>query len=204
MSTQQNLFVLYPPGVGGNHFANMLSLGKNFAKRFSDNSYDNPVKHNTFLAHHFSSVPQFDVDIISKNLKVLTQQNNVFAGHWLAYHVFNKSGLAKHFANKKFFCIQFPGQNTKAFARLKRMGLVSNNYLTTEITTLYKCDCLSLLCQEPESNFYYVWPHLLFDDDFSVTIKDLQKQGFEIDLDLDLAQTFHDQWLDNLEKENLK
>jgi len=203
MSTRQNLFVIYPPGLGGNHFANMLSLDKNFVKRFDNDDYNNPVKHNKVFAHHFSSVPQFDVDIIRKNIEVLSNQNNVFSGHWLAYDTFKKSGLADAFPNKKFFCIQFPDQGTKAFLRLKKMGLVSDTYtyLQTELALVYKCDYLERLCQEPNSKFYYVWPHLLFDKDFCVIINDLTNQGFEIDLDMDLAQAMHDKWLINLEKE---
>jgi hypothetical protein len=198
----KNLFVIYPPGLGGNHLANMLSLSDDYITRFDLEKYDN-VPGREIKAHHFSFVKQFDVDTISKNLEQLSNQNNVFAGHWLAYHTFKKSGLVEKFPNRKFLSIQIPEQNTKAFVRLQKLGIGFNNYpwLLHEIGLLYKVDCLSLVCEEPIKNWCYVWTDMLFGQNFSVVIKDLENQGLELNLDLDLAQSFHNKWLNNLEKE---
>lgn len=203
MTHRENLFILYPPGLGGNHLANMLSLSNNYVTRFDLNRYDSPIKHANVNAHHFSDVPQFNIDIISKNLDRLSTQNNVFAGHWLAYHIFQNSGLLKHFTNRRYLTIQIPEQKTQAFVRLQKLGLGFSNFpwLLHEIRTLYKPTCLSLVCQERITDFYSVHPHQLFDQEFNIVLQDLHSQGFEINLDLNLAQSFHNKWLANLEKE---
>jgi hypothetical protein len=204
MSQRQNLIVLYPPGVGGNHLANMLSLSDDFTTRFDLARYGAPMNlYDNIQAHHFSTVPQLDVQIVTDNLETLSNQNNVFACHWLKYHIFKESGLLKYFPNRRFVVIQVPEEDSRAFIRFQKVGLDNKNFpwLVHEIRTLYKPNCLALVCEEPHSNFYPVWPHMLFDQDFSAIIKDLHDHGFEIDLDINLVQCFHDKWLTNIQKE---
>ena len=155
MQKNKNLFVLYPPGLGGSHLANMLSLSNDYVTRFSADRYDQPVEFNGVKAHHFYNVPQFDVDIIANNLDMLSTQNNVFHGHWLSYHRFRNSGLLDKFQNRRYLIIQIPEENTRAFVRLQKLGLGSKNFpwLLHEVRTLYKPTCLSLVCQEPISDF---------------------------------------------------
>ena len=203
METRQNLFIIYPPGVGGNHLANMLSLSDDYTTRFDLKKYGEPPLAGNVAAHHFSPIPQFDVEIISKNLEQLCNQNNVFAGHWLSYHLFKNSGLVKNFPNRKILSIQVPNQNTKPFVRLQKTGLGFNTYpwLLNEITLLYKTSCLSLLCEEPLKNCFYVWPDMLFGQDFGVVLRDLYNQGLDINLNLEVVLPLHNKWLQNLEQE---
>jgi hypothetical protein len=200
----QNLFVLYPPGVGGNHLANMLSLSDDYITRFDLSKYDRPINfQGNIVAHHFSTVPQLDVKIVTDNLETLSKQNNVFACHWLKYHIFKQSGLLKHFPNRRYVVIQVPEEDSRAFLRLQKAGLGHENFpwLLHEIRTLYKINCLALVCEEPLSSFYSVWPDMLFDQDFGAIIKDLEDHEFKINLDVNLVQSFHDKWLTNIQKE---
>ena len=36
MKLEKNLFLIFPPGTGGNHLANMLSMNRSFSPRFTD------------------------------------------------------------------------------------------------------------------------------------------------------------------------
>ena len=192
--TCENLFVIYAPNLGGNHLANMLSLGKNYAERFDPASYDQKVS-----TAHFAYISQIDLDGIRTNLDQLTTQSNVFCGHWMEYMLFKQSDLAEYFPNKKFFAIQMPSEGTPGYDRLTRRDPSMNNaWLFNEVTLLYKVPNLATLCNETTSPWYYVWPDLLFDSDINKLFADLKQQGFEIDVDLDLVQDLHTKWVNRL------
>ena len=194
MPDLENLFVIYPPGLGGNHFANILSLGKKFTPRFALDAYDQNVNN-----AHFSFLREFPLVQIRENLPQLTTQSNVFNGHWLAYQQLRESGLTELFPNKSFFAIQMPEPGTVAHDRITGGNPTAyNNYFMREINFMYQVPHMQALCREADQPWYSVDPALLFAPDVSDLFADLAWQGFEIDLDMDLIQTLHTKWFNRL------
>ena len=192
--TCENLFVIFPPSLGGNHLANMLSLGKKYADRFDPASYDQDAS-----VAHFSHINHLHTKSIQDNLHQLKHQSNVFCGHWAEYLLFQKSGLVKHFSNKKFFAIQMPEVGSLGYNRMiGRDPRSKNEHLFREITLLYRASNLSVLCDETTSPWYCVWPNMLFDPDISALFADLKNQGFDIDFDFDFVQSLHTKWFKRL------
>lgn len=194
MPDLENLFVIYPPGLGGNHFANILSLGKQFTPRFALESYDQNVNN-----AHFSYHREFNVLRIRETLPELTAQSNVFNGHWLAYLQFHDSELPELFPNKKFFAIQMPEPGTVAHDRITGGNPTAyNNYFMREITFMYQVPHMQALCRQADRPWYSVNPDLLFAPDLSALFADLAQQGFEIQVDMDLVNSLHAKWFNRL------
>jgi hypothetical protein len=194
MAACENLFVIYPPALGGNHLANLLSLGKKFAKRFDLDSYEQNVSQ-----AHFSNIREIDLDQIRTNLDQLKTQSNVLNGHYLEYLKFRESDLYQHFPSKQFLAIQMPDPGTFAFERMTRGNPTAyTTYLLREVTSLYKMDNLRMLCHETDRPWYSVPTNLLFDPDVNKLFENLAQQGLEIDIDMDLIQDLHSKWYSRL------
>ena len=194
MTACENLFVIYPPGLGGNHLANLLSLDRRFATRFDLESYEQAVPQ-----AHFSNIREIDLDQIIKNLDQLKTQSNVFNGHYLEYLKFRGSDLYEHFPDKKFLAMGIPDPDTFAFTRMTRGNPTAHTtYLLREITSLYKIDNLMMVCHETDRPWYDISSNLLFDPDISKLFKDLAQQGLEMDIDMALIQDLHTKWFNRL------
>ena len=75
----KTLFILFAPGLGGNHVANMLSTSDEFNTRFNDNDYDD----NAINAHHLVAR---NLNNLMDNIGMLTSSNNVLCAHWANYY----------------------------------------------------------------------------------------------------------------------
>ena len=75
----KNIFVLFAPGLGGNHLSNIFSLDSRYRRRVTDQMYDDQKK----TAH--TEIQNISLSSIEKNLDELVDQNNVLCGHWLEY-----------------------------------------------------------------------------------------------------------------------
>jgi hypothetical protein len=203
MTEKQNLFILYPPGLGGNHLANMLSMANGFTPRFDVGDYYRPTRINKIIEHHYAEIPQFDVDKTLENLEDLKNQNNVFCGHWISFYKFKESGLFKEFPNQKILSIQIPTSEQKGFARLTRTDQALGQYPWSlyELSLLYRADYIALLLNKSMRDCCNVKTDLLFGTDFSLVLKDLENQGLELDLDINVVQPLHDKWLYDLTQE---
>lgn len=71
----KNIFVLFAPGLGGNHLSNIFSLDSRYRRRVTDQMYDDQKK----TAH--TEIQNISLSSIEKNLDELVDQNNVLCGH---------------------------------------------------------------------------------------------------------------------------
>jgi hypothetical protein len=65
-----NIFILFAPGLGGNHLANILSLDSRFQSRANDKVYAGT----TDTAH--TKLQNLQIQSIEKHLDQLVNQNN--------------------------------------------------------------------------------------------------------------------------------
>ena len=196
----QNLFVIFPPGLGGNHLANLISLNEPWAPRCTIQQYGNVV-----ADAHFAGTSNLQVDSLLENVNSLSKQNNVFCGHAAEYIWFTERLDVKNlFPNRKYVIVNFPRNNQLAFARLQQHSLLfqKHDYILGELATLYRSKSLELLYGE--SDWFYADSDLLFSPDVSEILTQLSSQGINISMSKDIAQDLHSKWLSGISKNQEK
>ena len=198
---QQNLFIVFAPGLGGNHLKNILSLDSKFFTNFDSSGYfqtqsDSGSKKNA----HFSLVENLSLDSIAKNLEFLiNNKNNIFCCHIAEYLWFLDSDYSKHFKNRQFICMDMPENNTLSIDRVIEVSpWMSNRYIFHEFSTLYSSKYLSRLFNE--TDWFHTSADLLFGDNINLLIDNLIQQGLSVDIDRTVAQELHNAWLANIIK----
>lgn len=125
----RNIFVFFPPGLGGNHVTNMISTDSQFASRRSVDDYKNIVNN----AHNPDIVNNTNMHLLDKN------SSNVVCGHFGSYMWYLDS--LQRFTNPQALILKLPEDTTsKAYARLKQFqdyDSFSDIYLYSEQVTLY-------------------------------------------------------------------
>jgi hypothetical protein len=196
----RNLFVIFAPGGGGNHLANMLSLSEPFTSRITQDSYDN-LDGNA----HTPTIQNMKLSCVRDNIDILKNQSNVFCGHWLEYQQLRNSELIDYFPNREFFVITVPNPastNTRALRRLLNYDkTLSVSWILYELSLLYRVEHLRFLCNEPTAIWRWVWPDHLFDDSITALVENLKSQGLDLNLDIDQLQPLHTKWLQSIDRQ---
>jgi hypothetical protein len=198
-----NIFVMFAPGTGGNHLANLMSLDSRYAKRFDPSDYDFTTNNNSDA--HYATLhggpenlnlyhPWIDINCIKL-------QKNILCGHVLEYlQLKNTTNILEQLPNKAFVTIQVPTPGDRAHTRMTWRYGKMDNYMLGELAVLYDAPNLKKIFDLPEIDvWHYVWPKDLFDDDISPVLNQIQ-HVFGLDLDQTLAQELHTKWLANLER----
>lgn len=192
-----NIFILFAPGLGGNHLANILSLDSRFRSRANDEVYASAA----VTAH--VKLQNINCQSIEKHLDQLVNQNNVFCGHWMEYVELKKSKLIEHFPNRIFCVIQMPKSNDRFYHRLLSKNPDATPWLLHEVALLYRTKNIKKLIDEKESSFVDIHPHMLCNQDITVLLDDVKNQGFDIKVDIEKAQRWHNVWIDKNFKNKL-
>ena len=195
---QENLFIIFPAGVGGNHLANILSLSEQYATRFNADGYDGANRH---TAHH-AAARNLQIESLRPDLDHLHTQSNVFCGHWMEYDHFKNDGFADGFPNRKFCVIHVPEAAVRARNRFLSFMNVNKRdedpWIMHELMSVYSVRAMKRLCDEPDSDWYEARADLLFSDDIQPLLNSLQSQSMRVQLDITLAQSIHTKWINNL------
>ena len=199
-----NIFVIFAPGTGGNHLANLLSLDSRYAKRFDLEDYDLATNNNND-AHYavlHGGPENLNLHHSWMDFDRIKNQKNVFCGHVLEYlQLKNTTNLLEQLPNKAFITIQVPTPGSKGHSRMTWRYGKMDNYMLGELSVLYDALHLKKIFDLPKIDvWHYVWPDELFDDDITTMLEGIGRE-FDLDIDNDLAQKLHTKWLINL-KEN--
>ena len=112
----RNLCVLFPPGFGGNHIANLISTSSKFTSRFNVNDYNIADK-----SAHYASIMNLQIkDVITQQHK-LKNQSNVICGHWSEYYWLEQQQLLEVFPNRQLMIIEMPLYNSAIAIRAKEL-----------------------------------------------------------------------------------
>ena len=201
-----NIFIVYAPGLGGNHLANVLSLTDHYTPRCSIQDYDNILDGTT----HFGNAKNIEFDKFKSQIDMVKNQNNVFCGHLYQYHSLTNTNLLKNnFPNRIYLVIQFPIPGSIAYTRMLNWNLNWSlgqeinvrTPMITDIALMYDPYIMKIILNENEhSCFYSVDPNLLFNQDINVLFDSLTYQKFNIPIDRNATQNLHSKWLDNLRR----
>ena len=188
---KENLFVIFAPGLGGNHLSNLISLTPRFYSSCDLTRYRPGMKD-----AHFAQLGNLHPESIKKNYRDLCDKNNVLCGHIAEYLWLQNNQLDKLFENRKFLAVDFPNKESKAHRRMTSLcSWYLNDYIFYEHSTLYSQKYLKLLFNEHD--FF----HISSEDIFNKSVQGIEKFIYEdlgTEWDHDEAQRLHTLWFDNI------
>lgn len=182
----KNIFVLFSPGTGGNHLANMLSTDSRFIQRSSVDDYRAHPNGNA----HTSNVENLTLSDIEK----LTPDNNVLCGHFGEYHWLSLSGLLEKFNNRQIFILEVPVLGTTAWERYTNMYPMMG-YFHEEQRSLYTVELIEKTFDEHD--IVSLPSELLFQPDLSQLFDRISKEC-DLQMDQQTCTQMHTIWYKKL------
>lgn len=174
----KNIIVLFSPGLGGNHVANLISTDKRFEKRATLEQYKN---HNERNAHFYT---EQNAIFIKKNLlKVHCLHLGSFLWHCDA--------IKQNLSDFVLLVINIPNQNTSAYTRYVSFNNNLPYYLVEEQKTLYSHDNLMKLTQHKD--FHFISSEIIFSENIDAFINFTHTQ-MGITVDVATCKSMHHYW----------
>lgn len=186
----EHLFVIFPPGAGGNHLANIISTSPRFATKNSNLDYYNnkttPTVHSISVGKTLFSEPQ---------LRSIANISSVHSSHFAAY-MWCKSQVEQILSNRKYIVMEFSQEHRNNFFLQRVSSLYpayNDPYLIDEMATWYSIEYFSKITGEQDLTKIDV--DLLFTDDSSKMVDYLNSQ-LGLDLVYKTVDKLHQQWLE--------
>jgi hypothetical protein len=173
-------FVIFAPGMAGNHLANIISTDAKFISRVSDNFYLNLDKNN---AHPPGGKIVEAVD-----------RNQILCFH-LSEFIWNQHVYLNADADIKFLVVEFPpATRTKLLIdRIQKLyPYYQNQFLLEELSTMYSVDSVRALLKCDD-----ITPlpaDLIFNPNSTQLVEYLQTQ-YELKFDPDKVQKMQSAWI---------
>ena len=183
----ENLFIIFAPGLGGNHLANLIALSNRFNRKCDLSGYKPGIEN-----AHVSNLANLQEKTLLDNLSELQTQSNVFCGHLAEYLWIKEKQIDKFFVNRKFLIIEFPEKHTAAYNRLlKFCPHLSRDHWFYEQTSLYSTQCIEKLFGEYD--IFTLSAEDIFTEQVDTIIKFIESELFT-QIDKTLAQKLHTIW----------
>jgi hypothetical protein len=192
MNNPDWFIIVFLPGAGGNHLANIISTDKKFAGRIDSNFYNQ----NRIVAHPISSELEISIhDQIHNAIGC----NYVFCCH-LGVLQWNLDDFNNSIADKKIIVIEF-SQKPRPKLFIKRISTPGHYWLPSykieEYSWLYSVDVIRKLFEFTDVTPLSV--DMLFDPDSRRLVDCLHKE-FNLQLNYDQIQHMHTNWLASITK----
>ncbi|MDC0862843.1 hypothetical protein OAP74_00030 [bacterium] len=108
MKNIDNVFIIFSPGAGGNHLANIISTGDTFVSRATVQDYNQhptpKTQSRAYANAHYSKIDNMDPSIV----ETLPETRNVLCGHFYSYNRLEFMKLTDKFLNKVIVVIETP------------------------------------------------------------------------------------------------
>jgi hypothetical protein len=118
-----NVFVIFAPGLGGNHLANLIATDPRYYSRATVDQYQTTKKY----AHHSLNANLTTINITSYD-------NNVLCGHFGELYWLDRS----LFEHKQVVIIEIPkDKNSFAYKRFQKYNHGLSDYIVEEQRSLY-------------------------------------------------------------------
>lgn len=224
LNTDSILILVFPPGCGGNHLSNLLSLSNFFQKQFVSNNYfvDLQEKYNIGKIkgnHHFGILENLR-NVNWKETHAYFSKNNgvpVICCHAVEYYNFLNNHLSEitfdGYSNKNILLFSFPKENSIAYKRFFNLRH-GEGVDVTNLKLVFSLDEYKILYSKNnfDSNLSLKFPQLLqngyksqleniveFDTESFVSENGFKyiKEFFKIVYNIDLPneiETLHRQW----------
>ena len=183
----RNIFVLFAPGTGGNHIANMLATDATFPSRTSADRYQSHDENNA----HVSDINNLQVDQM-----VSIPERNVLCGHWGEYYWLWDRRWLDRFPNRQIVIVKLPQPGSTAYQRYQRFG-PSSQYLVEEQRSLYTPLVIEQMFGE--SNWFELDPDWIFCESLDGFF-DFAKSDMDLVLDQNQCVKMHRTWFDMIKQ----
>ena len=183
MNNTRNIFVLFSPGSGGNHFSNMLATDKRFNTRCGLEAYTN----STEKTAHFTSIENIRYEQIDS----VPDTGNVLCGHFGEYHWLRIHNKLDRFKQRQIFCIEVPRSGLALKRYQKYRKLAESMY--EEQCTLYTI--LMINNAFDEHDIISIPAETIFQPAIE-PIQNFLKTESDISIDIDLCTQMHSLWYD--------
>tara|TARA_B110000503_G_scaffold124579_1_gene191233 strand:- start:2916 stop:3449 length:534 start_codon:yes stop_codon:yes gene_type:complete len=171
-----NVFVIFAPGLGGNHLANLIATDPRYHPRATVAQYQTTKKY----AHHSSHSNLTDI-------KIESYDNNVLCGHFGELYWLDRS-LFKH---KQVVIIEIPkDKNSFAYKRFQKFNNL-NTYLFEEQRSLYTPGVIESVAGI--SDFYTIPAESVVNETSPVDL--LLDMNYNIDKKI--CEQMHTEWIKN-------
>jgi hypothetical protein len=177
----KSMFLIFPPGCGGNHLANLLSMHPYFAPRYTHAEYYRNMqdKYKTFFGNrkedtiaHFSDLQNLQSKVLKTfTSKILAQDKPyVFCSHSVEYYIADTTQLIKPFTDRAFCLFSYPtGMNELVYKRMMtgawRHGESVPHFEHVKSNLMYRKDIFARKCNINPNNIFTL------DTDIFYTIK---------------------------------
>jgi hypothetical protein len=181
----KNIFVLYSPGLGGNHVANLLSTDSRYLTKATSIDYAN---HNKPNAH----IIMGNLENV-KNAKSI--KNNIFCGHLNEFHNLYTENIICKFDNRQIIIIDFPKSfDCLAYKRYAKYSKLKG-YFSAEQKMLYSPEIFNKLFNE--TDFFTVPAEIIFNDSIDSFF---DYANYEMNFNLDYTECFqmHNIWIQKI------
>lgn len=188
MTPTRNIIVLFAPGLGGNHLANMISTDARFQSRASESNYQTSASANA----HFYHVQNLDLGALAD---IDTTKSHVLCGHWGEYYW---AKLHKHILilpNRHVVIMKVPTVGSTAYDRMIKYTNLTAQYLIEEQRSLYTMDVVGKIMDE--FDLTEIESELLFCETVETVLESLSKQ-LALNLDLEICRNMHTFWYDKM------
>lgn len=188
----ENLFVIFAPGCGGNHLANIISTSDRFVDRYSKDVYDtvginaHPSKNNNYIP-------------TESELLVIQHQSNVFCSH-LAEYLISQQLTERYLHNRKYVLVELPPHTRNDFFNNRVTSLYpayKNLYFMEETSVLYSIKYFSRLVNETDMTSITV--NNIFTNDVAPLVDKLNSE-LGLNLSTNRVTDIHRSWLDKNKK----
>lgn len=185
MEERRNVFVLFAPGLGGNHLANMIASDPYFRDRCSLHDYIN----NTNEYAHF-----YGIRNLQNTYHVLNYYKNVLCGHLAEFILMAED--RNLFYNKEIVIISIPtNKKSIAYKRFHRTHHLHDFYIK-EQTLLYYPETIEKLFDIDSKKIKTIDSEKLFSEDGC--IEELKKINY--DINETFCKSIHKIWFDKIAK----
>tara|TARA_R110000868_G_scaffold396469_1_gene668666 strand:+ start:95 stop:631 length:537 start_codon:yes stop_codon:yes gene_type:complete len=170
-----NVFVIFAPGLGGNHLANMIATDPRFKSRATIEQYQAAKKY----AHH-SGMQNLS------NLQIDSYDNNVFCGHFGELYWLDRS----LFEPIQVVIIDIPiDKNSFAYKRFQIKNSNLNTYIIEEQRSLYTPEIIKRVTGI--SDHYTIPAESVVTDNSPVDLL----IGMNYNVDKEICEQMHTEWI---------
>ena len=184
-NSNKNIFVLFSPGLGGNHVANLLSTDNRYKTRANSNDYQSHKEQNAhIILNNLDNLP-----------KVKENFGNIFCGHFGEYYWQALRKNLARFKNRQIIIIELPKDNNSlAFKRYKKYTKL-NEYFIEEQRSLYSFYSIEQFFKE--NDLFSVPSEMIFNNSVN-KFYDYANQEMNFNLDYSECNKMHNIWINKI------
>ena len=180
--TKKNVFVVFSPGLGGNHVANMLSTADGYLLRATAEQYAAHTDENAHFNENY-----YNLDFADTSLRIRAMHFSEFIGH---------TDKIQTIENRQVLLLSLPRQVSLAYRRYQDYHKnLMKAYLYEEQRLIYSQKVIEKLTDE--TDFIKLNTELVFDESINGFVDFIQNK-MNIQLNISECEKMHRTWFNKI------